>query len=358
MKKKYLMAPGPTPVAEHVALEMAHPMIHHRTPQFSKIFAEAAEAAKYLFQTKQEVMILASTGTGGMEGCVTNLFSPKDKVLVINGGKFGERWGKISESYGLTVVWHNVEWGQAADAKVIENILKEDKEIKALRRTLLSQVESYVRITKKVPAEVVNTLTNIKEPGRLVDTIVAHMSLKLEEKQKVLELINVKERLKHVVALVDVEIDMVEMEHKVRGRVKDQMEKSQKEYYLNEQMKAIQKELGDMDSASNELDDLENKIKKSGMSEEGSKKANAELKKLQMMSPMSAEATVVRNYLDALIDAPWKKKTKAKIKLDKAEQILEEDHYGLKSVKERSTEYLAVQQRTKKLILISQIFEN
>ena len=132
MKKKYLMAPGPTPVAEHVALEMAHPMIHHRTPQFSKIFAEAAEAAKYLFQTKQEVMILASTGTGGMEGCVTNLFSPKDKVLVINGGKFGERWGKISESYGLTVVWHNVEWGQAADAKVIENILKEDKEIKAI----------------------------------------------------------------------------------------------------------------------------------------------------------------------------------------------------------------------------------
>ena len=132
MKKKYLMAPGPTPVAEHVALEMAHPMIHHRTPQFSKIFAEAAEVAKYLFQTKQEVMILASTGTGGMEGCVTNLFSPKDKVLVINGGKFGERWGKISESYGLTVVWHNVEWGQAADAKVIESILKEDKEIKAI----------------------------------------------------------------------------------------------------------------------------------------------------------------------------------------------------------------------------------
>ena len=132
MKKKYLMAPGPTPVAEHVALEMAHPMIHHRTPQFSKIFAEAAEVAKYLFQTKQEVLILASTGTGGMEGCVTNLFSPGDKVLVINGGKFGERWGKISESYGLTVVWHNVEWGQAADAKAIGNLLKEDKDIKAI----------------------------------------------------------------------------------------------------------------------------------------------------------------------------------------------------------------------------------
>ena len=132
MKKKYLLAPGPTPVPEHVALEMAQPMLHHRTPQFNKIFAETADAAKYLFQTKQDVMILASTGTGGMEGCVTNLFSTKDKVLVINGGKFGERWGKISESYGLTVVWHNVEWGQAADAKAIENILNKEKDIKAI----------------------------------------------------------------------------------------------------------------------------------------------------------------------------------------------------------------------------------
>ena len=132
MKKKYLLAPGPTPVPEHVALEMAQPMVHHRTPQFSKIFGEAAEAAKYLFQTQQDVLILASTGTGGMEGCVTNLFSPGDKVLVINGGKFGERWGKISESYGLKVVWHNVEWGQAADPKTVEDILNKQKDIRAI----------------------------------------------------------------------------------------------------------------------------------------------------------------------------------------------------------------------------------
>ena len=132
MKKKYLLAPGPTPVPEHVALEMAQPMMHHRTPQFSKIFGEAAEAAKYLFQTQQDVLILASTGTGGMEGCVTNLFSPGDKVLVINGGKFGERWGKISETYGLTVVWHNVEWGQAADPKAVEDILNQEKDIRAI----------------------------------------------------------------------------------------------------------------------------------------------------------------------------------------------------------------------------------
>jgi ATP-dependent Lon protease len=225
----------------------------------------------------------------------------------------------------------------------------QDKEIKALRRTLISQVEDYVRITKKVPAEVVTTLASIKEPGRLVDTIVAHMSLQLSEKQKVLEMLDIKGRLENVIGLIDIEIDMMEVEQKVRGRVKDQMEKSQKEYYLNEQMKAIQKELGDMDNASNEFEELEEKIKKSGMPDEVAKKANGELKKLQMMSPMSAEATVVRNYLDALIDAPWKNKTKAKVKLDKAEKILNEDHYGLKRVKERITEYLAVQQRTKKL---------
>jgi len=230
-----------------------------------------------------------------------------------------------------------------------ETYNKADKEIKALRRTLISQVEDYVRITKKVPAEVVTTLASIKEPGRLVDTIVAHMSLQLSEKQKVLEMLDIKERLENVIGLIDIEIDMMEVEQKVRGRVKDQMEKSQKEYYLNEQMKAIQKELGDMDNASNEFEELEEKIKKSGMPDEVAKKASSELKKLQMMSPMSAEATVVRNYLDALVDAPWKNKTKAKVKLDKAEKILNEDHYGLKRVKERITEYLAVQQRTKKL---------
>ena len=230
-----------------------------------------------------------------------------------------------------------------------ETYNEEDKEVKALRRTLISQVEDYVRITKKVPAEVVTTLASIKEPGRLVDTIVAHMSLQLSEKQKVLELLDIKERLENVIGLIDIEIDMMEVEQKVRGRVKDQMEKSQKEYYLNEQMKAIQKELGDMDNAANEFEELEEKIKKSGMPDEVAKKANGELKKLQMMSPMSAEATVVRNYLDALVDAPWKNKTKAKVKLDKAEKILNEDHYGLKRVKERITEYLAVQQRTKKL---------
>ena len=158
MKKKYLLAPGPTPVPEHVALEMAQPMVHHRTPQFNKIFAETAEAAKYLFQTKQDVMILAATGTGGMEGCVTNLFSPGDKVLVINGGKFGERWGKISESYGLEVVWHNVEWGQAADTKTIEAILNRDKDIKAI---MVQASETSTTVAH--PIEALSQLTRDRE---------------------------------------------------------------------------------------------------------------------------------------------------------------------------------------------------
>lgn len=155
MKKKYLLAPGPTPVAEHVALEMAKPMIHHRTPQFSKIFAEAAEDAKYLYETKQDVLILASTGTGGMEGCVTNLLSPGDTMLVINGGKFGERWGKIGETYGMKVIWHNVEWGQAVNVKEVEDILSKNKDVRGIfvqasetSTTAAHPIEELSRLTR------------------------------------------------------------------------------------------------------------------------------------------------------------------------------------------------------------------
>ena len=163
MKKKYLLAPGPTPVPEHVSLEMALPMQHHRTPQFNKIFAEAAEGAQYLFQTKQDVLILASTGTGGMEGCVINLFSPGDKVLVINGGKFGERWGKISETFGLNVIWHDVDWGKAADPKKIESILDQDKEIKAI----MVQA-SETSTTAAHPIEALSKLTRDRDDILLV----------------------------------------------------------------------------------------------------------------------------------------------------------------------------------------------
>jgi ATP-dependent Lon protease len=225
----------------------------------------------------------------------------------------------------------------------------DDKELEILSRSILGVFDQYVKLNKKVPAEILTSLSGIDEPSRMSDTIAAHMSLKLDEKQKILEIIDVHERLEYLMKLIDGEIDLLQIEKRIRGRVKQQMEKSQREYYLNEQMKAIQKELGDMEDAPNEIEELEQRIEKAGMSKEALKKATNELNKLKMMSPMSAEATVVRNYIDWLADCPWKKKSKISNDLSKAEQVLNDDHYGLEKVKERILEYLAVQQRVKKL---------
>jgi ATP-dependent Lon protease len=223
------------------------------------------------------------------------------------------------------------------------------KELEVLTRSLLAIFDQYVKLNKKVPPEILTSLSGIEEPGRLADTIAAHMSLKLEEKQKILEINNCRARLERLMVLIEGEIDIMQIEKRIRGRVKQQMEKSQREYYLNEQMKAIQKELGDMEDAPSELEELERKISKAGMSKEAKGKATTELNKLKMMSPMSAEATVVRNYIDWLVSVPWKKRSKIRNDLAAAEEILEEDHYGLEKVKERILEYLAVQQRVRKL---------
>ncbi|MDH3870629.1 MAG: LON peptidase substrate-binding domain-containing protein, partial [Gammaproteobacteria bacterium] len=225
----------------------------------------------------------------------------------------------------------------------------EEKELEVMTRSLLAIFEQYVKLNKKVPPEILTSLSGIDEPGRLADTIAAHMSLKIEEKQKILEIENSHERLERLIGLIEGEIDIMQIEKRIRGRVKQQMEKSQREYYLNEQMKAIQKELGEMEDAPNELEELQQKIEKAGMSKEAKEKANSELNKLKMMSPMSAEATVVRNYIDWLVGVPWKKRSKIRHDLSAAEGVLEEDHYGLEKVKERILEYLAVQQRVKKL---------
>ncbi len=233
--------------------------------------------------------------------------------------------------------------------QVLESDHLEEREAEVLSRSVLNQFDQYVKLNKKVPPEVLTSLSGIDDPNRLVDTIAAHMSLKIEEKQDILEIINLRERFEHLLSLMESELDLLQVEKRIRGRVKRQMEKSQREYYLNEQMKAIQKELGEMDEAPNELEELEQKIGKSGMSKEAKKKATAELNKLKMMSPMSAEATVVRNYIDWLVSVPWKKKSKVRHDLAMAEEVLEEDHYGLDKVKERILEYLAVQQRVKQL---------
>jgi len=224
----------------------------------------------------------------------------------------------------------------------------DEKELEVLARSVTNLFEQYVKLNKKVPPEVLTSLAGIDEPSRLADTIAAHMSLKLDEKQHVLEIKTVQLRLEHLISLIEGELDVLQIEKRIRGRVKQQMEKSQREYYLNEQMKAIQKELGEIEDAPNEVDELADKIEKAGMSKEAKEKADSELSKLKMMSPMSAEATVVRNYIDWLVGVPWKKKSKVRKDLAAAEQILEDDHYGLEKVKERILEYLAVQQRVKK----------
>ena len=225
----------------------------------------------------------------------------------------------------------------------------DEREMDVLGRSVISQFEQYVKLNKKVPPEVLTALAGIEQPGRLADTVAAHMALKLPEKQKVLEILDVKPRLEHILVAIEGEMDMLQIEKRIRGRVKSQMEKSQREYYLNEQMKAIQKELGDMEEGANELAEIEQKIQKAGMPKEARDKAMAELGKLKMMSPMSAEATVVRNYVDWLVKVPWKKRTKVIKDIARAEKVLDEDHYGLEKVKERIVEYLAVQQRVDKL---------
>ncbi len=224
-----------------------------------------------------------------------------------------------------------------------------DREVEALMRTVLSEFDQYVKLNNKIPPEVVGSLSGIEDAGRLADTIAAHLNLKIEDKQTILEMDDPSVRLEHILGVMETEIDLMQVEKRIRGRVKKQMEKSQREYYLNEQMKAIQKELGDLDDTPNEVEELAKKIEQAGMPKEAREKAEAELKKLKMMSPMSAEATVVRNYIDWLVSVPWKKRTKVRKDLAAAEAILEADHYGLEKVKERILEYLAVQQRVNKI---------
>ena len=234
-----------------------------------------------------------------------------------------------------------------AKAEVIVDDPEDDNEIQALMRTVFTQFDQYVKLNKKIPPEILTSLATIEDASRLADTITAHLTLKLEEKQSILEMFSVSQRLEHLLGVMEGEIDILQVEKRIRGRVKRQMEKSQREYYLNEQVKAIQKELGEQDENA-DIDELAKKIEAAKMPKEALDKANSEMKKLRMMSPMSAESSVVRNYIDTLVNLPWKKKTKIHKDLVEAQRILDEDHYGLDKVKERIVEYLAVQQRVEK----------
>ncbi|MDB5472664.1 MAG: endopeptidase La [Caulobacter sp.] len=236
-----------------------------------------------------------------------------------------------------------------AEAAILDEDDGEEHEAEALSRAVAEQFEAYVKLNKKIPPEALASIPHITEPGKLADSIAAHLSVKIGDKQQLLELFNVVKRLEKVFSLMEGEISVLQVEKKIRSRVKRQMEKTQREYYLNEQMKAIQRELGDQDDGRDELIELEKRIKKTKFSKEARTKADGELKKLRNMSPMSAESTVVRNYLDWLLSLPWGKAKPKKIDIVRAEAILEEDHYGLDKVKERILEYLAVQARTNSL---------
>jgi ATP-dependent Lon protease len=235
------------------------------------------------------------------------------------------------------------------DINVIEEPHIGASEAESLVRSMMTAFDQYVQLSKKVPPEVMTSLSSVEDPSRLVDTIAAQMSLKLDEKQRILEMTSLDDRIEHMMKLLESEIDLFNVEKRIRGRVKKQMEKSQREYYLNEQMKAIQKELGDMDDVPNELEEIHKRLAEAGMPKEAFDKTTAEINKLKMMSPMSAEATVVRSYIDWMLGVPWKKRSKVRKDIAAAEAVLNADHYGLEDVKDRILEYLAVQRRVRKI---------
>ncbi|MFO7705931.1 MAG: endopeptidase La [Halopseudomonas sp.] len=278
-------------------------------------------------------------GLGTVATILQLLKLPDGTVKVLVEGEQRARIEQVDEleTYQLA----RVEW--------LDESALDEREAEVLIRSLMSQFEQFVQLGKKVPAEVLSSLSSIEDASRLVDTMAAHLTLKLDQKQAILEILPLRERVEHVLGVLDSEIDLLQVEKRIRGRVKKQMERSQREYYLNEQMKAIQKEMGGLDEGHSELDDLKTKIDNAGMSKEAHAKATSELNKLKMMSPMSAEATVVRSYIDWLTSVPWQKASKVRHDLNKAEEVLDADHYGLEEVKERILEYLAVQKRVRKL---------
>ncbi len=313
-------------------------------PKSIKALETAMEAGKSILLVAQKSAAKDEPETSDLYdiGCISNILQmlklPDGTVKVLVEGTQRARIDRVEDRKSLFV----------AEVAPIPLNERGSHEIEAMRRTILAQFDQYVKLNKKIPPEILTSLAGIEEAGRLADTIAAHLPMKLELKQEILEMFNVDDRLDKLLGQLETELDILQVEKRIRGRVKRQMEKSQREYYLNEQVKAIQKELGEGEEGA-DIEEMEKKIKTAGLSKEALTKANAEMKKLKLMSPMSAEATVVRNYIDALIGLPWKKKSRISKDLSAAEKILDKDHYGLERVKERIVEYLAVQQRVDKV---------
>ena len=313
-------------------------------PKSIKAMETAMEAGKSILLVAQKSAAKDDPGPEDMYaiGCVSNILQmlklPDGTVKVLVEG--GTR-AQIREVVDVRTHW-------VAQAVPVPLDGTPAPEVEAMRRALLSAFDQYVKLNKKIPPEILTSLSGIDEAGRLADTVAAHLPLKLEQKQQVLEMSDVRQRLEHLLSQLETEIDILQVEKRIRGRVKRQMEKSQREYYLNEQVKAIQKELGEGEEGA-DLEEMEKRIRRAHMPKDARKKAEAELKKLKLMSPMSAEATVVRNYIDTIVNLPWKKKSKISKDIKQAQEILDKDHYGLEKVKERIVEYLAVQTRVDKM---------
>ncbi|WP_136067951.1 endopeptidase La [Modicisalibacter radicis] len=311
---------------------------------------QALEAA---MEADKRVLLVAQREAGQDDPDAGDLFSVGTVADIMQLLKLPDGTVKVliegASRADVTDVTHNDDGYSTAHVVMRESQPLSEREQESLVRVLLNQFEQYVKLSKKVPNEVLGSLQGIEDPSRLVDTICAHLSLKIGDKQELLEMDRVRDRIEHLMALIESEIDLLQVEKRIRSRVKEQMEKSQREYYLNEQMKAIQKEMGELENVPNEAEKYEKLIEESGMPAEAAEKANQELNKLKMMAPTSAEATVVRSYLDWLVAVPWKKRTRVKHDLGNAAQVLDTDHYGLEEVKERILEYLAVQKRVKKL---------
>ena len=344
-----------TPITEHTQLpllplrdvvvfpHMVIPLFVGR-PKSIKALEAAMEQGKSIMLAAQKAAAKDEPSADDIYeiGCIANILQmlklPDGTVKVLVEGSQRARIHHISE----------LDTHFVADLTPVESESGDESEIEAMRRAIVQQFDQYVKLNKKIPPEILTSLAGIDDAGRLADTIAAHLPLKLEQKQVILEIFNVAKRHEHLLGQLEGELDILQVEKRIRGRVKRQMEKSQREYYLNEQVKAIQKELGEGEEGA-DLEELEKKIAAAKMPKEALAKAQSELKKLKLMSPMSAEATVVRNYIDTLVGLPWKKKSKVNNDLANAEKVLESDHYGLDKVKERILEYLAVQQRVDKL---------
>ena len=313
-------------------------------PKSIKALEAAMEVGKSIMLVAQKNASKDEPGASDIHeiGCVSNILQmlklPDGTVKVLVEGARRGRILRIQDGASHF----------SCDVVAVEPAAGPSPEVEALRRAILAQFDQYVKLNKKVPPEILASLSGIDEPGRLADTIAAHLPIKIEQKQAILEVIEIGERLEKLLAQIETELDILQVEKRIRGRVKRQMEKSQREYYLNEQVKAIQKELGEGEEGA-DLEELEKKIRAAKMPKEALKKAEAEFRKLKLMSPMSAEATVVRNYIDTLTNLPWRKKSKINNDLAFAQKVLDDDHFGLEKVKERILEYLAVQQRVDKV---------